>query len=169
MKLIGKYIKSGVGGSDDISVTFDIPNYHQRELLKELNYGNEYSIDIENIKKKRSLRQNNYMWKLLKDIANYMNGDNDDTEIYCLALKRANVKSELLCCDKRCINMLKERFRAIRYVGEVKEKEGYDWYQVFPGSSTMNTKQMSELIDVVLDMAVEVGIDIGYWSEVLKG
>lgn len=41
-------------------------------------------------------------------------------------------------------------------------------YKVFIGSSKMNVKEMNLLIDTVLDIATEVGIETDYWREVLK-
>lgn len=168
MKLIAKYKKANGDMEGNIVLSFSVANYHQRELLKKLKVDNDYSLEIKKIKDSRSDRQNRFMWALLKDIAYAMNGDYDDTEIYCLALERANVKSEILCCDKRAEEMLKKRFRAIRYIRDMKDNESYGVYQVYPGSSTMDTKEMSILIDCILDMARKVGIETSYWESVLK-
>lgn len=168
MRINGKY-KKAIGSDDgDIEVTFSIANYHQREILKKLKQNRDYSLEIKPIKDSRSIQQNRYMWALLKDIAEEMNNDKDDTYIYCLALERANVKSEILCCDKQAEKLLKQRFRAVKYVRDMKDNDNFGVYQVYPGSSTMNTKEMSELIDCILDIANEVGIETSFWESVLK-
>ena len=62
--------------------------------------------------------------------------------------------------------MLKEQFRAVQFV-RVYDDEGRNEYKCFYGSSKMDTKEMSDLIDAVLDMAADEGINTAYWEGVL--
>lgn len=142
----------------------------------DLDPSKRYEVDIKEYKSKRSLEQNRYLWKLITEIAKVENGGitNQDniTETYTNLLEKANAKFEFILCSPDAIKEFKKRFRAIRINGTVIIKTvEYTQLQVFYGSSTMNTKEMSNLIDCVLDYAYEVGIeDIdNYWQEILKG
>ena len=142
----------------------------------DLDQSKRYEVDIKEYKSKRSLEQNRYLWKLITEIAKVENGGitNQDniTETYTNLLEKANAKFEFILCPPDAIKEFKKRFRAIRINGTVIIKTvEYTQLQVFYGSSTMNTKEMSHLIDCVLDYAYEVGIeDIdNYWQEILKG
>ena len=142
----------------------------------DLDPNKRYEVDIKEYKSKRTLRQNSYLWALITEITKAENGGiaNQDniTATYCNLLEKANAKFEFILCSPDAIKEFKKRFRAIRINGTVVIKTvEYTQLQVFYGSSTMNTKEMSQLIDCVLDYAYEVGIeDIdNYWQEILKG
>lgn len=142
----------------------------------DLDQEKRYEVDIKEYKSKRTLQQNSYLWALITEITKAQNGGiaNQDsiTTTYCNLLEKANAKFEFILCSPDAISEFKKRFRAIRINGTVVIKTvEYTQLQVFYGSSTMNTKEMSQLIDCVLDYAYEVGIeDIdNYWQEILKG
>ena len=142
----------------------------------DLDPNKRYEVDIKEYKSKRSLEQNRYLWKLITEIAKVENGGitNQDniTETYTNLLEKANAKFEFVLCPKEAINEFKKRFRAIRVNGTVVIKTvEYTQLQVFYGSSTMNTKEMSQLIDITLDYAYKVGVaDVkNYWEEILRG
>ena len=135
-----------------------------------------YEVDIKEYKSKRSLEQNRYLWLLITEIVKKENGGiaNRDniTATYYNLLEKANAKFEFILCSPDAIKEFKKRFRAIRINGTYTiENVEYMQLQVFYGSSTMNTKEMSQLIDTTLDYAYEVGInDVdNYWKEILKG
>lgn len=142
----------------------------------DLDQSKRYEVDIKEYKSKRSLEQNRYLWKLITEIAKVENGGitNQDniTETYTNLLEKANAKFEFILCSPDAIKEFKKRFRAIRINGTVIIKTvEYTQLQVFYGSSTMNTKEMSQLIDTTLDYAYEAGVnDVdNYWKEILKG
>lgn len=142
----------------------------------DLNQEKRYEVDIKEYKSKRSLEQNRYLWLLITEIAKKENGGiaNQDniTETYTNLLEIANAKFDFILCSPDAIKEFKKRFRAIRINGTVVIKTvEYTQLQVFYGSSTMNTKEMSQLIDTTLDYAYEVGVnDVdNYWKEILRG
>ena len=165
-----------IGHFKDILKTFDgknvftleSSNYLSKDLISSLEPSKEYSIEIHEIKSKRTLQQNKYLWALLREIDVAMNGKpTDEYEIYIMALERANAKYELLVCTPQAENILKESFRAVKFIKPFNDKTNI--YKVYIGSSQMNTKEMGILIDTVLDIANEVGIDTyEYWEKVLK-
>lgn len=130
-----------------------------------------YELDIKEYKGKRTLQQNAYLWELISEIDKALNDGrpNDPVEIYTQCLEMANAKFEFMLVPEQALSALRNKFRAVKVVGR-KRIEGVPYVnvQVFWGSSQMNTKEMSDLIDKVLDYANEVGIVTDYWQEVLK-
>ena len=79
-------------------------------------------------------------------------------------LEEANVSCDFMLALPEAELMLKKSFRVIRKVGE-REVNGktLNMYQYFVGSSKFNTKEMTELIESVLDKLAELGV---YDSEI---
>lgn len=131
----------------------------------------KYKIDIAEYRSKRSLEQNSYMWALLTEIDKKINGGraDDPVKIYIQCLERAHAKSNFYLCVEDGLDMLKRQFRATREIGNV-TINGINYVNVecFWGSSHMNTKEMTDLIDIVLDYASEVDIYTPYWEGLLK-
>jgi len=116
-----------------------------------------YVCEVKEPKSKRSLEQNKLLWKLIHDIAKETH--HEDIEIYCTALERADAKSEYVITAFDMEDTLKKSFRGCKFVRmqEVNEKECYV-YKIYLGSSKMDTKEMTELLDIVIQMCSELGI-----------
>lgn len=140
----------------------------------QLDESKKYEVTIQEYRSKRSLEQNSYMWLLISEIDKKLNGGrpNEPIDVYIQCLQRANAKYDFVYVIHDAVNELKKKFRAMEYIGKV-EVNGVtlENWKIYYGSSTMNTKEMSNLIDCVLDYASEVGIDDidNYWKEILKG
>ena len=52
----------------------------------------DYVSEIKEVKSKRSLQQNKYMWALIHELSHHENMNNTEVEIYTLALEEANSK-----------------------------------------------------------------------------
>lgn len=134
----------------------------------------KYEVNIQEYRSKRSLEQNAYMWLLISEIDKKLNGErpSEPIDVYIQCLQRANAKYDFIYILHEAVNELKKKFRAMEYIGNV-EVNGVmlENWKIYYGSSTMNTKEMSNLIDCVLDYANEVGVDDidNYWKEILKG
>lgn len=152
-------------------LTLAIDNMRHVEMLKELEQEKVFSIDIKEAKSHRTIQQNKYLWALLSDIDKRVNGSrsNDEWEIYVNALERAGSKYEYMVCVAEAEALLKENFRAIRFIKhvDVNGKEG-NMYKCYYGSSKMDKKEFALLIDTVLDMAQEVGIETAYYENLLR-
>lgn len=169
MKIIGNYVRLGKNENNETEVTFTIrENY--KHLLKELNKKELYSINISKAQDKRTEQQNKYLWSIIGEIDRARNGDrsSDDWEIYIEALQRAGAKFEHILVPAGAEKILIENFRAIKLVRTIKMNGRlfYD-YKCYYGSSKMDKKEMQLLIDTVLDMASECGLNIIYWKELL--
>ena len=132
----------------------------------------EYLVSIEPKKKKRSLDQNRYFWKLVGEIAKTENGDLKDVDdLYTHLLQMAGAKYESLIIKHEAL----ERFKGlVRHVKIMKQQvinhELYDTVWAFYGSSQFDTSEMSQLIDTTLKYAEEAGVpDVNsYWKGLLN-
>ena len=132
----------------------------------------EYMVSIEPKKKKRSLDQNRYFWKLVGEIAKKEDGDLRDADnLYTTLLQMAGAKYESLIIKHEAL----ERFKSlVRHVKVIKQQiinhEVYDTIWAFYGSSTFDTKEMSDLIETTLKYAEEAGVpDVNsYWKGLLN-
>lgn len=170
MKVIAKFKDILQDFNGNAIASFIIENFTHKNMLQGLDPSKEYSLEIKEVKNKRTLAQNRYMWALLHEIDIAINGRaTDEMDVYVLCLERANAKFEYIACLPEAEQALKENFRAVKFIKKVdlNGKEG-NMYKVFIGSSKMDTKEMTVLIDTVLDIAEQVGIETDYWKEVLK-
>lgn len=170
MKLVGNFTRSGKNEDFETEITFTIREKY-KNLIKDLDKEELYSITISKARDRRTEQQNKYMWALIGEIDKARNGDrsNDDYEIYIEALVRAGSKYTHLLVDPKDESMLKENFRAIQLARQIKvgDNKRFNDYKCFYGSSKMDTKEMHDLIETILDMASECGLDIDYWKDVL--
>ena len=171
MKIIGT-LRDFIPSYDGGIVSFNVDSVRHAGLLKELEPNTLYSIEIHKAKSKRSNEQNRLMWKLLSEIDKKMNGErsNDEWSIYLMALERAGAKCEYVACLPKAEDLLKKQFRAVKLMNSFQHNgRTFNQYKVYHGSSQMDSKEMSVLIDTVLDMAWEVGVeDYTYYLEGLK-
>lgn len=168
MKAIAKFkdLLLDVNGSGVVSLIVD--NFRQIQELKQLDSSKAYAVEIKEVKSKRSLEQNKLLWKLLGEIDKVMNGGRSDDvmNIYTLALEKANAKYEYIGALPEAEEMLKQNFRAVKKIKpiDLNGKEGW-MFKVYYGSSKMDTKEMTLLIDTAMEMAEQVGIDIDWYKE----
>lgn len=132
----------------------------------------EYLVSIEPKKKKRSLDQNRLFWKLVGEIAKKEDGDlRNVDDLYTYLLQMSGAKYEVFNVKHEALEGVKRIYKHVRVVKQ-KEVRGCLWDVcfVFYGSSTFDTKEMSQLIDTTLNYAMEIGVDNvnDYWKEVLN-
>ena len=139
--------------TNKLLVTFEVdhkPNFD--ELQGEL--------DIKAVKhrNRRSTNANAYMWVLLQQIAEASNSNRE--AVYLEMLKRYSRAFTFLIVKEAALERTMKEFRTCVDLGEVKVngQEGHQ-IQVFFGSSTFDTKEMSVLLDGVVSEAKELGIE----------
>lgn len=169
MKLKAIYKGSHQKG-DSLMIEFEIDKW-TCQCLDELSE-QEYIVDISTKKQKRSIEQNRYMWALLTEIDEKVNGSRNPWNWYINAIKRTGVKTKIIYMQEESYEELKEmcmnrdgNIRAVESLGMVDDLYAY---RLFYGSSKFNTKEMSMLIDIVLDMASLAGLETDEWKELLK-
>ena len=126
------------------------------DLLK-LDMDKRFVVEVKEPKSKRSVQQNKMLWKLVHYIAKEQG--QDDMEVYCACLERADALSEYIITAYDMEDELRKCFRGVRFVRK-QEVNGKDCnvYKVYIGSSKMDTKEMTELIDICLQICGELGI-----------
>ena len=126
------------------------------DLLK-LDMDKLFVVEVKEPKSKRSLEQNKMLWQLIHSIARKQH--QDDMEVYCALLERADALSDYIITAYDMEDELRKCFRGVRFIRkqEVNGKE-CNIYKVYIGSSKMNTKEMTELLDIALQLCAELGI-----------
>jgi hypothetical protein len=127
------------------------------ELLK-LDMDKLYLCEVKEPKSKRTIEQNKMLWQLIHSIAKTTH--QDDMDVYCGCLERADALSDYIITAYDMEDDLRKCFRGVKFMRkqEVNGKE-CNIYKVYIGSSKMNTKEMTELIDITMQIASECGID----------
>ena len=127
------------------------------DLLK-LDMEKNYICEIKEPKSKRSLEQNKLLWKLIHLIAK--ESYQDDMDVYCAVLERADALSDYVITAMDMQDTLRKSFRGVKFI-RMQEVNGKDCfvYKVYLGSSKMNTAEMTELIEITMQVCGELGID----------
>ncbi len=129
----------------------------KKEILHKLiNSDDEQKVyEIKEYKQKRSLNANNLLWLLVNKLAIAIKSTAD--EVYISMLKRysecqlVSVKSEI---------NVNGFFKYYEEAGKsILKGQSYTHYKIYLGSSEMNTKQMSRLIDGVIDECKALDIE----------
>ena len=114
----------------------------------------EKLFEIKEYKKKRSLNSNAYLWVLCTEIANIMTLSKE--EVYVKMLEDYGVSILVpLTVDTEP----KKYFKYYSYFdkGKLNGKECI-WYKVFKGSSEYDSKEMTHLLNGVVEEAKQLGI-----------
>lgn len=106
---------------------------------------------------KRSLNANALLWACIGDIARSMQADK--WEIYLLMLKRYG-QYDYFIVKRKAVEMFKKQFRTCEEIGDY-EVNGQPAVQLlcYYGSSTLNKKHFSILLDGVISEMVEMGLE----------
>lgn len=126
-----------------------------------------YEVEIKEIGKGRSLQQNSMLWAIIGEISKKNCGSLLDNElIYLQLLEMSGAKYTDIVIVPDAYEDFKRMVRHTKVLGKVDDKLAI---RVFEGSSTMNTKEMSNLIDFALRYAEENGIVTDYWRDLING
>lgn len=165
MNFNSTYLRKAINEDGDIEITLSVKGYKNREEIKLLEKDCLYRVALSKVKSKRSIEQNNLMWSLIHEISLAENGEmatsDDDWEVYLSCLEKAQAKYEIIACLPNALELLKSQFRAIRELNEFEHKgKTFKQVQVFYGSSKMDSKEMTKLLDVVIERAGRNGIEL---------
>lgn len=162
----GEYTRKSINEDGDVELTFTVKNYVDKEIIKGFEKSVLYRFKTTEVKAKRTIEQNKYMWAIIHEIAEVDNGErataDDDWCVYIEALERANAKFEYIAIKPEAIPLLQEHFRAVKELNRFTTEKGIEMAQckVFYGSSKMDISEMAKLLDTVLDMASERDIPL---------
>ncbi len=173
IKLIADYVRKSRNEDGDLEITFALPNVMYEKYAESLKKQG-YSLVINDIKEIRTLGQNGFLWALIREIAKNENSfSNDDWEVYCGLLRLAKAKYTYITVLEDGKDALSQAHgvRAVEWLGTETRENGKTFYKarIYLGSSQMDTKEMSVLIDKTLEYAENLGIDTEYYREGLCG
>jgi hypothetical protein len=156
MQVTGKI----VGASIDFktgkpTLTLEINERNDFEMLvDDLRDKEKLSIEVKQYRAKRSLNANAYAWKLIGEIADVLRTSKD--EVYMEVLRRYG-QSELVS-----VQAYIPLGQYVKYCEEAGESmlngKLFKHYRVYKGSSEMDTREMSILIDGIVSEAKGLGI-----------
>lgn len=132
------------------------------DAVKVLDENKEYTIKLDKVRKKRSLNANGYMWELCEQIAKKLDITKED--VYRQAIKDVGV-FQTVEINEKAENTLRYSWglHGIGWIAETVDNAKTDGFKVinlYYGSSTYNTKQMSRLIDHIVQDAKSLGIEV---------
>lgn len=144
-------------GSQNITVTVKNDFRAGFDALR----GKPVDIEIKPHRARRSLDANSYCWVLVDKLAQYMKMKRED--IYRNAIREIGGVSEIVCVQNRAVDRLREGW-AMHGTGWQTETlpsqiPGCTNVVLYYGSSTYDTKQMSALIDNLIQDAEALGIE----------
>lgn len=128
--------------------------------LLEQNKDKQY--EVKEHSEKRGLKANNYYWELVNQLANALRISKE--ELHLLLLQRygqSEMVSVLATID------VKYYFKYYLEAGEsILNGKTFKHYKVYKGSSQMNRKEMSILIDGLVSECQEIGIETKSQKEI---
>ena len=153
----GRYIRRQFAEDGKAELVIEVSGGLSRKIIDELEKGEDYRVEMTKIKSKRTIGQNNLLWKLIDEIADKTGNDPED--IYCQALSKAGARYEYIACLPEAESTLRKAFRTIKLMNTFEHNgRTFNQYKAFVGSSKLNTSEMAKLLDVVTATAAENGI-----------
>jgi hypothetical protein len=154
-----------LGGQAEI--TFTVPKSVVR-VLDELN-DKPLTVTVKEYRQKRSLSQNSYLWVLLDKLAEKVNRSKED--IYKIYIRDYGVFEIFPVRNDAADRFIKIwEARGLGWVCEDlgdSKLNGYTKIMAYYGSSTYNTKEMTRLIDAVIQDCREQGIQTMPLSDIM--
>lgn len=131
------------------------------KLIETLDESKEYTIEVKEKKKKRSLNSNSYAWALLGKLAEKLRIPK--TDIYRNYVKEigGNTK-DIVCVQDKALDKLRSAWESngLGWVTDTlpSKIDGCTNVILYYGSSTYDTAQMSRLIDMAVQDCKQFGI-----------
>lgn len=123
-------------------------------LIFRLDKDTVYDVKIDKHREKRSLNANAYLWKLVTEIGNILNKSKE--EVYLQMLKDYG-QSMLIPVPRGTIPSRITKYYEFECSSQLNGKDA-DWYKCYIGSSGYDTKEMSILLNGVVQEAKNLGI-----------
>ena len=150
--------------SDKLIITVDRKNRleleSKLEALGSIDTDAEYDVKIEKHRKHRSRDANSYMWVLADKIADATHTSKDD--VYRKAIREAGVFTDLIASTKATEAIIRSwSDKGIGWFADSfsSSVDGCKRVRLYYGSSTYNSKEMSRLIDSLVDEAKGLHIE----------
>ena len=152
----------------DINIDFDtrkpkislLLDTNEISIVEELKNENKLNVELKKYKKKRSLDANAYMWVLVSKIQEKLNIPKED--IYRDAIKNIGVYEVIPVKDEAVERFIEAwKHNGLGWVCETTKSklEGFTNVIAYYGSSTYNTKEMSRLVDLIVQECKQLNIE----------
>ena len=143
-------------------ITIPIRNEDRQEAIGwlqsiELKADDEIVIDIKKKRKKRSLNANAYFWQLVNKMAIKLNCS--DQDIYRKLVKDYGVSTTLMVRDEAKEAFVRAWTEGKDSSGWFVEDLGHEVMRAYSGTSTYNTKEMSRIIDGLVEECKDLNIE----------
>lgn len=136
-----------------------IQNLFQKYRLEEA--GDTLTVAVSKYRKRRSLSANAYFWELIGRLSEKLNISKEET--YWEYIKHMGIYRSVEVDNKAVDTIIKMwKSHGLGWIAEKTddgEREGFSLINLYYGSSSYNTKQMSRLIDSVVNDCKEQGIE----------
>lgn len=158
--MIGKLkeLRFNKDNTQDITITI---NENYEEEFDRL-YGKDVAVEIKRYNPKRSLDMNSYCWLIIDRIAERTG--KKKTEIYQDAIREIGGVSTMVCVKNEGVESLCKKWsdHGIGWITDTLPCKiaGCSIVRLYYGSSTYDSKQMSSLVDNLLQDADSLGIPI---------
>lgn len=166
MRFNGQYMKRLIRPNGEVEISFSLPYYSDKQKAQELEIGKIYRIEAVAVKDKRTLQQNALLWTLIHEIAQEINTNRataeDEWDVYINLLENANAKSQVVAAPAEAYDFLQKNTRAVKVLNKFTDEQGREmWtYRLYDGSSKFDKEEMGKLIDLAMDMASALGIEV---------
>lgn len=155
-----QYISRQYDENGECYITLHITGMADREIVKTLEKGTYYRLSAKEIKSKRTLEQNAYLWAIIHEIATARDGElantESDLQVYCELLKKADAKHIDFVIDREVLKDIKTKFRAVEILAGFEDKLNI---RAYIGSSKFDKQEFGKLLDFALEIAEQEGID----------
>lgn len=141
-----------------VTVSFELTRPLSEAQIAEIKDIDDLDIKAEKHRKKRSLDANAYAWVLMQKIAEIIKSDK--WSVYIELLQRYSRAFTHVIVKPEAVDMMKSLYRTCIELGEVtvNGKTGVQ-LQVYYGSSTFDSKQMSVFVDGIVSECKGLGIE----------
>lgn len=159
MEFTGKVISANRDWeTGQFNITFSVNEASAMNELEDIRKCEKVSVKAKKWRNKRSLDANAYAWVLMQKIAEKINSDR--WSVYLEMLKRYSRASTFLIVKEDAVERTRQQWRECIDFGEVcvNGQKGHQ-LQVFFGSSTFDTKEMSVFIDGIVSECKEMEIE----------
>ncbi len=147
----------GMDGKQRITLVLCGDFREQYDALKE----HDLSVEIKRFRRRRSLDANAYAWVLIDKLAQATGVRKD--EVYREAIRNIGGASDTVCVPTKAVAKLRESWRrnGMGWQTEIlpSKLEGCTNVVLYYGSSVYDTKQMSDLINLLVQDCRELGIE----------
>lgn len=145
-------------------------NTNEIGIVEELKNENKLNVELKKYKKKRSLDANSYCWVLCDLIAKELSKQSTTTkeEVYRDAISQIGTFESMIVGEKAFGNFKRiwEKQGLGFLVQEVTRKDKCVKVHCYYGSSTYDSKEMSLLIDLIVQECKQLNIEIKSKSEI---